>query len=387
MSSYHSAAELPAPDDDQIEHSSRLIEIIVQRIADHDGVISFRDYMQACLYEPGLGYYAAGATKLGRHGDFITAPEISALFGQTWARHIAGLFNQGLTPQIMEFGAGSGRLALDILQFFREQKINWKNYFILETSSDFQQRQRDLLQQQLSSEEFDKIRWLDSLPDTFNGMVIGNEVLDAMPVSVVLKEDEWVELGVGFEHNRFEWKEFSRNSEATQGIQAIDVDNYLPQHYCTEINLNVAPWLQALSDASAQVVVELIDYGYPSAQYYHVERGTGTLLCFYRHRSHPDPFIFPGLQDITAFVDFDAVADAALQAGFDIGGLTTQAPFLLANGVLDSMSSAKDEMQQMALAQQVKSLTLPGEMGEKFKVIALQKNLDLMIKGFNEFNG
>jgi SAM-dependent MidA family methyltransferase len=382
MSSYHPAAELPAPDTDQVAHSARLIETIVERIAGQGGVISFRDYMQACLYEPGLGYYAAGATKLGKDGDFITAPEISALFGQTWAGHIAGLFGQGLAPQILEFGAGSGRLALDILRFFREQKIDWNHYFILETSSDFRERQRDLLQQHLSAEEFDKIHWLDTLPEAFCGMVIGNEVLDAMPVSVVLKQNEWIELGVGFEENRFAWKEFSRNSEAVQGIQAIDVDNYLPPHYCTEINQNFAPWLQALSNASAQVVVELIDYGYERAQYYHVERSTGTLLCFYRHRSHPDPFIYPGLQDITAFVDFDAVADAALQAGFDIAGLTTQAQFLLANGLLDSMSCTKDEMQQLVLAQQVKSLTLPGEMGEKFKVIALQKNLNLLIEGF-----
>ncbi len=382
MSSYHPAAELPAPDDEQIAHSVRLIERIVERIEQQGGVISFRQYMQACLYEPGLGYYAAGSIKFGKHGDFITAPEISPLFGQTWALHIASLFAQGLSAQILEIGAGSGRLACDIVREFDANHIDWQSYFILETSADLRQRQQQLLRDQLTPQAFAKIIWLDALPQGFSGMIIGNEVLDAMPVSVVLKDGDWIELGIGFEQGRFIWKEFSRNSEAVQGIQEIDVDNHLPPQYCTEINLNFAPWLQALSDASAQVVVELIDYGYERAQYYHVQRNTGTLLCFYRHRSHPDPLVFPGLQDITAFVDFDAVADAAGQAGFEVGGLTTQAGFLMENGLLQQAGVCEDELQQLALAQQVKSLTLPGEMGEKFKVIALQKNINLALKGF-----
>ena len=382
MSSYHPAVELPAPDDEQIAHSARLIEAIVQRMSEQGGVISFRDYMQACLYQPGLGYYAAGAIKFGSQGDFITAPEISALFGQTWASHIASLFAQGLTPQVLEFGAGSGRLARDILQYFAEQSIDWQRYFILETSADLRQRQQAFLREQLTPAAFSRVVWLDAMPQDYSGMVIGNEVLDAMPVNVVLKDGAWMELGVGFEDSRFVWKAFSRNSEAVQGIQRIDADNDLPDHYCTEINLNYAPWLSALSQASGQVVVELIDYGYERAQYYHVERKTGTLVCFYRHRSHPDPLIFPGLQDITAFVDFDAVAEAALQAGFAIAGLTTQAHFLMANGLLEQMSPQTDATRQLALAQQVKTLTLPGEMGEKFKVIALQKNSNLTLKGF-----
>ena len=382
MSSYHPGTELPAPDATQIAHSARLIERIVQRIEENDGVISFREYMQACLYEPGLGYYAAGAAKLGAEGDFVTAPEISPLFGQTWASHIAQLFAQGLTPQILEFGAGSGKLARDILQYFSAQGVDCRHYFILETSADLQQRQQALLRKALSADDFARLIWLQALPPHFDGMVIGNEVLDAMPVSVVLKQDDWVELGIGFADNRFVWKEYCANSEAVQGIRAIDVDNRLPQHYCSEINLNLAPWLQALSDACGQVVVELIDYGYEQAQYYHAERNTGTLVCFYRHRSHPDPLIFPGLQDITAFVDFDAVADGALAAGFEISGLATQAQFLMANGLLQhAASDTQDEMQQLALAQQVKSLTLPGEMGEKFKLIALQKQINLQFTG------
>ncbi len=373
MSSYHPGATLPAPVEAQIAHSSRLIETLIQQIDAAGGVISFRDYMQACLYQPGLGYYAAGATKFGEGGDFITAPEVSALFGRTWARRIARLFAQGLKPQLLEFGAGSGRLALDIVSEFEAQSVDWQGYFILETSADLQQRQRQLLQQHLPSPSLQKIHWLQALPQAFSGMVIANEVLDAMPVNVVLKDGDWIELGVGFEEGKLIWKAFSRNSDAVQRIRAIDDDNDLPQQYCTEVNLNFPAWFEALSRSCHEVTVEFIDYGYQRAQYYHPHRSSGTLQCFYRHRSHPDPFIYPGLQDITAFVDFDAVADAAIDAGFSLQGMMSQAQFLMQNGLLDAIPHSDDEMQQLALAQQIKTLTLPGEMGEKFKVITMSK--------------
>lgn len=382
MSSYHPGTELPAPSATQIEHSARLIECIVERIAQNDGVISFRDYMQACLYEPGLGYYAAGSAKLGSAGDFVTAPEISPLFGQTWGKHIAGLFEQGLDTNVLEFGAGSGRLALDIVQTFASRKVQWQGYYIIETSADLRQRQQTLLQQQLSAQDFARIHWLEQLPELYHGMVIGNEVLDAMPLNVLLKDGRWLELGVGFKQDRFVWKAFSEHSDAVQAMRVIDQNDALPAQYCSEINLNIEPWLQALGNACQRVVVELIDYGYERAQYYHPARMHGTLMCFYRHRSHADPLIYPGLQDITAFVDFDRVADAALEAGFEVSGLTTQAMFLMANGLLEAMPVSDDAIRQLAQAQQIKTLTLPGEMGEKFKVIALQKNINLTLKGF-----
>ncbi len=365
-----------------MEHSKRLIQKIVEHIAQAGGRISFADYMQHCLYEPGLGYYAAGSVKLGQAGDFITAPEVSALFGQSLAQQAAALFKQGLQPHMLEFGAGSGKLCRDILHHFESRGIEWMSYQILEPSPDLQQRQQLFLKQQLSAEAMEKIQWLSTLPESFNGLVLGNEVLDAMPVNVVLKQDQWLELGVGFEQDRFQWVEWAQDSAAIRQIQAIDRIQQLGQNYCTEVNGNYAPWCKGLFARCDQAVVLMIDYGYEQSEYYHPTRNTGTLMCFYQHRSHPDPFIYPGLQDITAFVDFDAFAEAALAAGFSVTGLKTQAHFLMKNGVLDLIGQPdSDALTQMSLTQQVKTLTLPGEMGEKFKVIGLQKNLDLSVSG------
>jgi SAM-dependent MidA family methyltransferase len=382
MSSYHPSNELPQPSNDQMEHSIQLIEKIIQHIDQSGGVISFQEYMQHCLYEPGLGYYSAGSTKFGAAGDFVTAPEISSLFGQCLANQAIQLFDQGLQQQILEFGAGTGKLCADIVRQLNTLGCEWSSYHILETSADLQQRQQQYLQQHLSPDDLSKIHWLSQLPENFNGLLLGNEVLDAMPVNVVVKDQQWIELGVGFAEQRFQWLEYSRDSEAVRSILNIDQQNQLPQNYCTEINLNYAPWCRSVMQSCQQAVMLLIDYGYPREQYYHDARTTGTLMCFYQHRAHPDPFIFPGLQDITAFVDFDAFADAATESGFKLMGMTTQAKFLMSNGLLDLLTdSSSDELEQLALAQQVKTLTLPGEMGDKFKVVGLQTGLNLHING------
>ncbi len=382
MSSYHPSNELPQPSNDQMEHSIQLIEKIIQHIDQSGGVISFQEYMQHCLYEPGLGYYSAGSTKFGAAGDFVTAPEISSLFGQCLANQAIQLFDQGLQQQILEFGAGTGKLCADIVRQLNALSCEWSSYHILETSADLQQRQQQYLQQHLSPDDLSKIHWLSQLPENFNGLLLGNEVLDAMPVNVVVKDQQWIELGVGFAEQRFQWLEYSRDSEAVSAIVSIDQQDLLPQNYCTEINLNYAPWCRSVMQSCQQAVMLLIDYGYPREQYYHDARTTGTLMCFYQHRAHPDPFIFPGLQDITAFVDFDAFADAATESGFKLMGMTTQAKFLMSNGLLDLLAdSLPDELEQLALAQQVKTLTLPGEMGDKFKVVGLQTGLNLHING------
>lgn len=382
MSSYHSSNELPLPSSAQMEHSIRLIEKIIQHIEQAAGGISFQEYMQHCLYEPGLGYYTAGSTKLGAAGDFVTAPEISSLFGQCLANQAAALFDQGLQRQILEFGAGTGKLAADIVQQLNTLGSEWSSYQILETSADLQQRQQQYLQQHLTAHDWSKIHWLSALPENFNGLMLGNEVLDAMPVNVLVKDGQWIELGVGFSEQRFQWMEYSRDSEAVRAIRVIDQHDQLPQNYCTEINLNYVPWCRSVMQSCQQAVMLLIDYGYTREQYYHVARNTGTLMCFYQHRAHPDPFIFPGLQDITAFVDFDAFADAASTSGFELMGMTTQAKFLMHNGLLELMADrAQGELAQLALAQQVKTLTLPGEMGDRFKVVGLQTGLDLHLNG------
>lgn len=382
MSSYHSqeqtVAQLPEPSALEIEHSSELIELIVSDIEQH-GVMSFNDYMHRALYQPGLGYYSAGTAKFGAAGDFVTAPEISPLFGRCLAQQCESIFAQGCARRLLEFGAGSGQLCGQILSDLDEPVL----YNIIEVSADLKARQQQYLQEKLPLAVFEKIEWLDALPENFDGIMFGNEVLDAMPVNVVLKDGQWQELGVGFDGGRFVWepyigKDNGKKSKAISAIQSIEAElGSLPEGYCTEINLNYRPWLEALQVSCHKAVILMIDYGYEQAQYYHPERSGGTLTCYYRHRTHPDPFVYPGLQDITAFVDFDAFADAAIETGFTICGLTSQRQFLLHNGLLEAaqeMSEKADDTQaQIELAQQIKTLTLPSEMGERFKVIAIQK--------------
>ena len=234
---------------------------------------------------------------------------------------------------------------------------------------------------------FDRIVWLDELPLAFNGIVLGNEVLDAMPVNLMTRDQDWYELGVKFDGNRFNWCRFADDNEAVAAMRTIEsAHGTLPDGYTTEVNMNYRPWLNALRDCCNQVVVLMIDYGYEQAQYYHPQRSTGTLICHYRHRVHADPLVYPGLQDITASVDFDAFADAAIDCDFKICGLTTQGQFLLSGGLLEEVEStlrAGDTLSRVKLAQQIKTLTLPTEMGERFKVVGLQKNLDIEISAFS----
>jgi len=311
MSSYHSEeqtlAHLPVPSAAEIAHSKHLVDFLIAEIEQQTGVISFRDYMNHVLYRPELGYYSAGLTKFGIDGDFVTAPEISALFGRTLARQCESIFEQGCVRQILEFGAGSGRMCEQILLALAEPCL----YRILELSADLRSRQQDYLQARLPVELFDRIDWLEELPTDFNGIVLGNEVLDAMPVHLVCKDRAWFELGVGFDGRRFCWRRYADDSKSISAIQSIESSHeILADGYTTEINLNYRPWLAGLRDSCNQAVVLMIDYGYLQEQYYHPERAGGTLVCHYHHRVHYDPLIYPGLQDVTASVDFDALADA-----------------------------------------------------------------------------
>jgi len=387
MSSYHSEeqtlAQLPPPSADEVAHSSQLVNFLVAEMERRGGIISFRDFMECALYQPGLGYYSAGLSKFGAEGDFVTAPEISVLFGSTLARQCESIFNQGCARNILEFGAGSGRLCQQLLTTLVEAC----EYSILELSADLRQRQQVYLRSCLPAEVFDRIVWLDELPSGFSGIVLGNEVLDSMPVNLMTREQDWYELGVKFDGNRFNWCRFADDNEAVAAMRTIEsAHGTLPAGYTTEVNMNYRPWLNALRDCCNQVVVLMIDYGYEQAQYYHPERRTGTLICHYRHRVHADPLVYPGLQDITASVDFDAFADAAIDCDFDICGLTTQGQFLLSGGLLEEVESVLqdgDTLSRVKLAQQIKTLTLPTEMGERFKVVGLQKNLDIDISAFS----
>ncbi len=369
--------ELPLPDAAAIAHSARLVDVIAARTETRGGVIGFDEYMQMALYEPGLGYYSAAATKFGASGDFVTAPEISPLFGFCLARQAAAVIAQGCSARILEFGAGSGKLCAQILN----RLPTLERYQVLDLSADLKQRQQNYLRGELSVELFHKIEWLSSLPEEFDGIVLANEVLDAMPVHILSKQEEWLERGIGYDGQGFTWQTFTPKQRVIDSIRSIEsrLGDFAEGYRC-ELNLNYGPWLKALAQACKRALILIIDYGYEQNQYYHPTRGQGTLTCHYQHRVHTDPLVYPGLQDITAFVDFDACADAAEANGFELSGLVTQGQFLLANGLLEEaqrQAEGSDSLSQLTLSQQVGTLSLPQEMGEKFKVLAMQKNMAL----------
>jgi SAM-dependent MidA family methyltransferase len=369
--------ELPLPDAAAIAHSARLVDAIAARIEDRGGVIGFDEYMQMALYEPGLGYYSAAAAKFGAPGDFVTAPEISPLFGFCLARQAAAVIAQGCSARILEFGAGSGKLCAQILSTLP----TLEHYQILDLSADLKQRQQSYLRAELSAELFHKIEWLSSLPQEFDGIVLANEVLDAMPVHILSKKGEWLERCIGYDGQGFTWQSITPKQTVTDSIRSIEARlGDFAEGYQSELNLNYGPWLKALAQSCKRALVLIIDYGYEQDQYYHPSRARGTLTCHYQHRVHTDPLVYPGLQDITAFVDFDACADAAETNGFVLSGLVTQGRFLLANGLLEEAqrwAQGNDSLLQLALSQQVGTLSLPQEMGDKFKVLAMQKNMTL----------
>lgn len=373
-------ANLPPPSPDALAHSAKLCELIRQDIAAQRGWIPFSRFMELALYAPGLGYYTAGARKFGESGDFTTAPEMSSLFGRTVAKQLAEVMSLS-EPHILEFGAGSGKLALDILGELQRHDALPESYSILEVSADLRQRQQALLQERLPH-LFDRVQWLDGLPDSFSGAIIGNEVLDALPVHLLYWSDRRIlERGVTSEANHFVWQDRDLDCEV---LHDVAKDIAVPDDYLSEVSITARGLVTSLSDRLEKGAMIFIDYGFGAREYYHPQRNRGTLMCHYRHHSHDDPFYLPGLQDITAHVDFTAVAEAAIDCGANLLGYTTQAHFLINNGMLDLMSevSPDNTREYLPLSAQVQKLTSPAEMGELFKVIALGKGIDSPLQAF-----
>lgn len=379
---------LPEPPSELQTRSQQLTEKIRQSLKRY-GALSFAHYMELALYMPQFGYYASGLPKIGAQGDFITAPEISPIFSRCLARQAEQILKRLETPNLIEFGAGKGTMARDILLELNALQQPVDHYYIIELSADLRQRQTETLQS-LPAEVFEKVVWLDRLPDKpLQAVVLANEVLDAMPVEKLRFERDQSLLGyVDFNESRqrFEWQYRPiTDSQLQKASNAIlkQIGEPTSQGYETEINLNIQPWLKSLSDCLTAGAVLLVDYGYTRREYYQPARRMGTLRCHYQHRAHSDPFFYPGLQDITAHVDFTAVAESAFNAGFKIAGFTTQAHFLMSSGLLEMSADAESHItESLKVAQQIKTLTLPDEMGESFKVIALTKGCDLSLMGF-----
>ncbi len=376
---------LPVPDTAAQAISGRLLKQIKRAIDQTADGLPFDHFMEMALYTPGLGYYVAGSRKFGEAGDFITSPEVSPLFAQCLARQAKPVLEALGGGDLLEFGAGSGILAADMLAEMERLDCLPQRYGIIEISPELQARQRETLVGR-TPHLLDRVEWLLEMPTDFQGVVIANELLDAMSVSRFrLNGGQVEECYVQYDEEGLK-EHFA--PVTTPGLQAavetLREDHDLADGYVSEINLRQAAWVQALSAAMARGVLLLIDYGYCAREYYHPQRNRGTLMCHYRHRAHADPFRWIGLQDITAHVDFTAAAKCALEAGFHLGGYTTQAHFLIGNG-LDTLlaeSDPNDLARHMALVQGVKRLTLPSEMGERFKVLGLLKGIELNLQGF-----
>lgn len=327
-----------------------------------DGWISFARYMELVLYEPGLGYYAGRARKFGAAGDFVTAPELGSLFGRTLARQLEALS----ITSVLELGAGSGALAQTLLG---QQDLD---YTILETSTGLRERQQARLA--------DRVRWLERLPERFRGVVIANEVVDALPAHAVAWRSEGIlERGVAFSDG-LRWDERPAQGELLEAAKAIDV----PVPYESEIGLIARAWMRTLAERLEEGVILVIDYGFPRHEYYHPQRAGGTLMCHYRHQAHADPFARPGEQDVTAHVDFSALAEAAAAAGLEVLGYATQAQFLVNCGITEVLGEANLEnaLHYAPLAAQAQKLLSAAEMGELFKVLAVGKGVKQPLLGF-----
>jgi SAM-dependent MidA family methyltransferase len=378
--------ELPSLSTAEREHTDTLLRRICAAIDAAGGWISFERYMEMALFEPGLGYYSAGAFKFGAHGDFVTAPEISRLFGRCIAAQAAEVLTRLGGGDVLEFGAGSGGMAADVLLELEALGRLPGRYLILDVSADLRERQRRTIMER-AGDLAGRVEWLDAPPAGFVGIMLANEVLDAFPVERFRVRSGAINaLGVTWQLGRLDWSEIRAPAHLTQAVRAIEqgIGARLPEGYTSEWSPRLAPWIATVAAALARGVVLLIDYGLSRAQYYRPERVDGTLLCHFRHRFHADPFRHVGLQDIGAWVDFTAVAEAAVAAGLAVAGYATQAHFLIAAGLerLLAATATYDLEARLHVSREAMVLTLPGEMGERFKVIALTKDYDAHLCGF-----
>lgn len=375
----HPTATLPAPSPEAAQHSARLVEFIRRDIAAQGGWISFARYMELALYAPGLGYYTAGAHKFGVAGDFITAPELSPLFGRTLARQVAEIMAHS-APHILELGAGSGKLAADMLAELQQLGSLPDSYAILEVSADLRARQQALMREHLPH-LLDRVHWLDALPEKFSGAIVANEVLDALPMHLVHWRDSAItERGVALGEHGFIWQERAISDAALLDAaqkarpELVEVVK-VPDDYVSEICLAARGLINSLASRLEQGTMLFIDYGFGAREFYHPQRSSGTLMCHYRHHAHDDPFFLPGLQDITAHVNFTDIAECGIDAGLKLMGYTNQAFFLINCGITALLQDTSPEnlRDYLPLSAQLQKLTSPAEMGDLFKVIALGK--------------
>lgn len=379
---------LPTPSAESQCYSQQLCDLVQKKIIASGGWIDFADFMQMALYMPALGYYSGGSQKFASlsngGGDFVTAPQLTPLFAQALARQVAQVLTltQG---DVLELGAGTGQLATDLLLTLESLGQLPTQYYILEVSSHLRQVQQETMRRKLPEALFIRVVWLDKLPDDFIGLILGNEVLDAIPVHLLVKKQGALfERGVAFDCD-FKWQDYPLQHNALSKLVEAD---QLPDDYVTEVCPAARGLIHSLSAALQTGVILMVDYGFSASEYYHPQRNEGTLMCHYQHYAHSNPFINVGLQDITAHVNFTAIAEAGLSQGLSLHGYCNQAQFLMNCGILDLLGavSPDDAAAYMPMAAAVQKLLSPAEMGDLFKVISFTKNLaendDLLLLGF-----
>jgi len=379
--SSHSISSLPDPPATEREHSARVVDAVREEIARSGGWISFAHYMQIVLYAPGLGYYVAGARKFGPAGDFVTAPETTKLFAQALAAQVAPILAVTAAHEIVELGAGSGALAADLLNALAKLDALPSRYAIVEVSPDLRERQRASVAR-IAPDHAARVEWLDALPAAIDGAVVMNEVLDAIPPHLIVRRNgQWLERGVTCGVS-LKWEDRPLDDESMRALAAERFP--AAGDYVSEINPAAEALVEDLGRRMTGGAFLVIDYGFPQREYYHPQRSEGTLMGHYRHHAHTNPFLWPGLSDLTAHVDFTAIALAGERAGLEVAGYAPQAAFLLGCGILERLHDAGDPMSVVYLreAAAVHKLTSPAEMGELFKVLALAKSADIRWPGF-----
>lgn len=375
---------LPTPDADAQLRSQQLAKIIQQSIQKSQGWISFSDFMHMALYTPNLGYYSGGAQKFGDvlngGGDFVTAPEMTPLFGWTLANQVAEVLAQ-TGGDVLELGAGTGKLALSVLQSLQEKNQLPRYYYILDVSAHLRQVQQETLQANLPTEVFARVEWLDTLPEQLTGVVLGNEVLDAIAVHLLVKSNgQWLERGVIFEDG-LQWQDRVLQNQSL--VSQLPDD--LPDSYLTEVCPAANGLIASLAGSLQKGMILMLDYGFGAREYYHPQRNQGTVMCHYQHHSHDNPLTLLGLQDITAHVNFTAIAETALGNGLECLGYVNQAQFLINAGItefLEQMPNDLEDARYLRALSAVQKLVSPAEMGELFKVIALTKGISTPLIGF-----
>ncbi|HOG02477.1 MAG TPA: SAM-dependent methyltransferase [Accumulibacter sp.] len=374
---------LPLPTADALACSAALCSRIVAEIDAAGGWIGFDRFMDLALYTPGMGYYAGGAHKFGAAGDFLTAPELSDAFAQALGAQVAQLLALG-APQIIEVGAGSGQLAADLLLELDRRDRLPERYCILELSGELRARQHATLSTRVP-QFLPRLCWLECLPEDFDGLVLANEVLDAMPVHLVVWNGEDIaERGVAVDNGQFTWRDRPAGGRLRERAQALAAACAIAPGYLSEISLLAPAWIAQWAAILRRGALLLIDYGFPRHEYYHPQRDAGTLMCHYRQHAHAEPFFLPGLQDMTAHVDFTAIVEAGCEAGLELLGYSTQASFLFNCGLTEILARtpASEPLRYLPLASAVQKLISPAEMGELFKVIALGKGISEPLLGF-----